>query len=157
MLGKDKKAVKCIVLVFFIILFTTCNEEIPEGPPRVQVAEGVISTAMERLDFPQPTNYDNRYERPPFATDWALLTDNLVRFRFKVHNIFDETIDGLKWIDVKLNLWSINYLRGHASEYRRFPYFFPGLKDRMMLWGTEILDNQTSAMIRPGCPFQTIE
>ena len=107
MLCKTKTAIKCIVLVFGIILLATCDEEIPEGPPRVQVTEAVLSITMERTDFPQPTNFGNRYKTPQ-TLEWTLMIDYLVRFRLKVNNIFDETVDGLKWIDVKVRLWSTN-------------------------------------------------
>ncbi len=93
------------------MLTTSCREKIPEGPAKVQVIEAELYTPFDRKVFPQPTNYSNRYLKPEnmLQGDWDYATDSSIRFRIKVNNIFDETIDGLKWIDVKLHLWSTNY------------------------------------------------
>ena len=111
-----------LILVFSSLLFY-CEEKIPEGPPRVEVAEAELYVPFDRSIFPQPTNYGNRYLRPENMTqeEWDYATDSAVRFRIKVNNIFDETIDGLKWIDVKLHLWSTNYL--HIDQHLHYRNF----------------------------------
>lgn len=112
MLCKIEFTVELIMLCLLVILiFSTCKEKIPEGPPKVQVAEADLYVPFDRKVFPQPTNFLNRYKRPDDMSqeDWDFITDSDIRFRIKVNNIFDETIDGLKWIDVKLKLWSTNF------------------------------------------------
>ena len=108
-----KKNYKVILRLFLIsiLLLIGCKEKIPEGPPRVQVAEAELYVPFNRSVFPQPTNFSNRYKKSENVNqeDWDYAIDSDVRFRIKVNNIFDETIDGLKWIDVKLHLWSTNY------------------------------------------------
>jgi hypothetical protein len=108
-----------LALIFSVLLFSLfCDEQIPEGPELVQVIEADFYAAdhgvnenMSRTVFPHPTNYENRYYRPRYinANDWQYLTDFRLRFKIKVTNTFDETVDGLEWIDVKLRLWSTNY------------------------------------------------
>lgn len=107
-----------ILMMAGVILFITCDEQIPEGSPLVQVIEADlyapnhgVDESVPRTQFPQPTNFENRYYRPRYinANDWQYLTDFNVRFKIKVTNTFDETIDGLEWIDIKLRLWSSNY------------------------------------------------
>ncbi len=122
MLQKNKAKAKQILLVLGILLLITCEENIPEGPPRVEVTEAVLGISMDRNDFPQPTNFGNRYEIPEFLlAEWNEITDHLIRFRVRVVNIFDETVDGLKWIDVQLKFWSENRpeIEGTFS-YRNF-------------------------------------
>ena len=49
-----------LILIVTIILFSlSCPEEIPEGPPLVQVIEASLTT--DRQEYPQPSNYGNRY------------------------------------------------------------------------------------------------
>lgn len=107
-----------ILIISVILLSLSCEEEIPEGPELVQVIEADFYAAdhgvnenLPRTLFPHPTNYENRYNRPRYidANDWQYLTDFKLRFKIKVTNTFDETIDGLEWIDIKLRLWSTNY------------------------------------------------
>ena len=115
---RSHKIVAIVALFLLgIIFFYRCEEQIPAGPPRVEVVEAELYTSFDRTDYPQPTNFSNRWvllprDAPPPETgydSWAQLLDSVVRFRIKVNNIFDETVDGLKWIDVKLRYWSINY------------------------------------------------
>ncbi len=109
---KIEKIIKLIVIgSIAMIMLLTCEEQIPEGPPKVQVIEADLYVPFDRKVFPQPTNYENRYKRPADLKqeDWDFLTDSDIRFRIKINNIFDETIDGLKWIDVTLKLWSTNF------------------------------------------------
>jgi len=123
MCHKIKILVSLLSISSILMLIVSCREKIPEGPPRVQVMEAVLYTPFDRNVFPQPTNYLNRYQKPnDLSTDeWNYLTDSDIRFRIKVNNIFDETIDGLKWIEVKLNLWSTNYPNiSRTLTYRNF-------------------------------------
>lgn len=96
-------------LLFLILIY--CDEKIPEGPPLVPVMAAKLYVLPERSVFPQPTNYDNRYKRPKNISQdyWNYLTDHRVNFRINVSNIFDETIDGLEWTEIKIRLWSTNY------------------------------------------------
>jgi len=116
--------IKLFVLLFFTLpCFFVCEEKIPEGPPKVQVIEAELYVPFDRKIFPQPTNFNNRYFRPEnyASDDWSYATDADIRFRIKVNNTFDETIDGLKWIDAKLHLWSTNYLDiNYHLNYRNF-------------------------------------
>jgi len=112
-----------LILAVISILLLYCEEEIPQGPPKVQVAEAELYVPFDRKVFPHPTNYWTRYLRPEniYQEQWDYATDPAVRFRIKVNNIFDETIDGLKWIDVKLHLWSTNYHHiDYVLTYRNF-------------------------------------
>ncbi len=104
-----KKKFVIVIILTFVSFY--CEEKIPQGPPKVQVIEAELYVPFNRKVFPHPTNYWTRYSRPESMTqaEWEYATDSAVRFRIKVNNIFDETIDGLKWIDVKLHLWSTNY------------------------------------------------
>ena len=99
------------LLLFGLILLLTCKEKIPEGPPLVQVLEAELWIANNRIVYPQPTNFTNRYNRPRTIDldEWEYQIDYHVPFQVKVKNIFDETIDGIEWTDVKINLWSTNH------------------------------------------------
>jgi len=112
-----------VILFAVFLIFLSCREQIPEGPPKVQVIEAELYVPFDRKVFPQPTNFSNRYVRPESfsSEDWDYATDASVRFRIKINNIFDETIDGLKWIDARLHLWSSNYSGiDYYLTYRNF-------------------------------------
>ncbi len=144
-----------ILTISVILLSLSCDEEIPEGPELVQVIEADfyatnhgVSENMPRTVFPHPTNYENRYYRPKYisANEWQYLTDYKLRFRIKVTNTFDETIDGLEWIDIKLRLWSTNYpainctlsFKRHRIDFRQL-VLHPGesfnvYPEEQMIW-----------------------
>ena len=96
-------AIPFILIFTTILLFLSCQEEIPEGPELVQVIEASLVT--DRNEYPQPSNYGNRYwisHIPNFKN----LTNANVRFKVKVTNTFDETVEGIDWTEVKVKLWS---------------------------------------------------
>ena len=93
------------ILVIFIpiLFFLFCEEQIPEGPELVQVIEANITT--DRDEYPQPSNYGNRY-RTSHISNFKSLTNSNVRFQIRVTNTFDETVEGIDWTEIKLKLWS---------------------------------------------------
>jgi hypothetical protein len=83
-----------------------CQEKIPEGPPRGQVLRAELYTTSGQTAFPQPPDFEDRYllDKVP-AEERTLLEQWKVFFRVAVRNVFDETIDGTRWIKVTLRLW----------------------------------------------------
>lgn len=92
-----------ILILTLILLSHSCEEQIPEGPELVQVIEASLTS--DRDEYPQPSNYGNRY-RTSHISNFTQLTNSNVRFQIKVTNTFDETVEGIDWTDVKVKIWS---------------------------------------------------
>lgn len=93
-------------LAVALAVTAACQEKIPEGPTRGQVLSAHLYTTFGQTSFPQPPDFADRYELSKVsAEDMRLLTFWRVPFRIEVENVFDETIDGTKWIQVTLKLW----------------------------------------------------
>jgi len=110
---KQKQMIIGILLYFFILLNLTCTEKIPEGPERSEILRVKLFTENGRLNYAQENNWDNRYRFPPkkmSQADFEYASEWKSPFGISVNNDFDEAIDGKKWIDVKINLWSANEL-----------------------------------------------
>ncbi|MCR4439360.1 MAG: hypothetical protein QHJ34_07145 [bacterium] len=89
-----------------VTLALACEEKIPEGPPRGEVLKAHLHTTFGQTAFPQPPDFEDRYKMdkvPP--EEMALFRQWQVFFRIAVENVFDETIDGTKWIKVTLRIW----------------------------------------------------
>lgn len=87
-------------------LALTCEEKIPEGPPRTQVLKAHLSTTFGQTAFPQPPDFEDRYNMDKVPADeMTLLRQWKIFYRIAVENVFDETIDGTKWIKVTLRIW----------------------------------------------------
>jgi len=92
---------------FYFLL--SCTEKIPEGPERSEILEVKLLIKEGRQDFSQENNWENRYRIPPrkmSLEEYEYLAQWQVPFGIKIINDFDEAIDGKKWIDIRLNLWS---------------------------------------------------
>jgi len=96
-------AFSLILILTTILLSLFCEEQIPEGPELVQVIEANLTS--DRDEYPQPSNYSNRY-RTSHISNFNQLTNSNVRFLIKVTNTFDETVEGIDWTDIKVKLWS---------------------------------------------------
>jgi hypothetical protein len=103
MLKQTTPAITLILVFTTILLSLSCQEEIPEGPDLVQVIEASLTS--DRDEYPQPSNYGNRY-RYSHISNFNQLTNANVRFQIKVTNTFDETVEGIDWTEIKLRLWS---------------------------------------------------
>lgn len=98
-----------IVLVGCLAYF--CTEKIPQGPGRTEILKVKLMIKDNRFDFAQENNWENRYEIPPknmTQQQFDELSQWQVPFGIRVHNDFDEAIDGQKWIVINVNIWSAN-------------------------------------------------
>ncbi|MDZ7391330.1 MAG: hypothetical protein ONB25_00305 [candidate division KSB1 bacterium] len=101
---KNLRPSPAVLLVALLAL--TCEEKIPEGPPRTQVLKAHLSTTFGQTAFPQPPDFEDRYKMDKVpAEEMTLLRQWKVLYRIAVENVFDETIDGTKWIKVTLRIW----------------------------------------------------
>jgi len=99
-----------LALAFFNLV---CTEKIPEGPEREEILEVKLFAQNGRLDYAQENHWDDRFRFPPKSMsqeDFEYASEWRIPFGISVNNFFDEAIDGKKWIDVKINLWSANEL-----------------------------------------------
>jgi len=86
----------------------SCEEKIPEGPKRSEIVKVKLTTKENRTDYSQENNWENRYHIPPrkmSLEEFEYLSQWQVPFHITVYNDFDEAIDGMPWVKIKINLW----------------------------------------------------
>ncbi len=98
---------RTVALVVTLALpLCTCEEKIPEGPKRGQVLSARLRTASGWTRYMQAPDFADRYLLTKVPEEERQFLDNWkVHFRLDVVNTFDETIDGTKWIKVKVTIW----------------------------------------------------
>ncbi|MBC8180357.1 hypothetical protein H8E88_04455 [candidate division KSB1 bacterium] len=108
-----QKQIFMFFFLAFVLLNLTCTEKIPEGPEKSEILKVKLFAQNGRLNYAQENHWDNRYRFPPKSMsqdDFEYASQWKIPFGISVNNDFDEAIDGKKWIDVKINLWSANEL-----------------------------------------------
>jgi len=106
-----QKLLSLLLMLCCLIIILSCTEKIPEGPERTEILKVRLFSQNGRLDFAQENHWDNRFQLPPkemtqdefeYASEWR------VPFGIVIKNDFDEAMEGKKWIDAKIKLWSAN-------------------------------------------------
>jgi hypothetical protein len=114
-----RKQLFIFLILGYALLNVTCTEKIPEGPERSEILEVKLFAQTGRLDYAQENHWDNRFRFPPKSMtqeDFEYASEWRIPFGISVNNFFDEAIDGKKWIDVKIKLWSANELDTWQAE-----------------------------------------
>ena len=114
-----QRQLSLLLMLSCIIINLTCTEKIPEGPERTEILKVRLFCENGRLDFAQENHWDNRFQLPPkemtqdefeYAAEWR------VPFGIAIKNDFDEAMEGRKWIETKINLWSANQTDDWRAE-----------------------------------------
>ena len=98
--------------VALAFLHLGCSEKIPQGPEKVEVIRVTLKIKKDQDVFPQPGLFLTRYKLIPAVQDdperleaWRWMSEYEVPFSVEAENVFDETVDGTKWYDIKVHLW----------------------------------------------------